>query len=88
MRATTTTYEVRGMTCGHCVNAVTEELTGVPGVREVEIDLEAGGTSRVRVVSEQPLDVETVRAAVDEAGYELARARTPTRESSTWPSAG
>jgi copper chaperone CopZ len=71
MRATTT-YEVRGMTCGHCVNAVTEELTGVPGVHDVEIDLEAGGTSRVRVVSEQPLDVETVRAAVDEAGYELA----------------
>jgi copper chaperone CopZ len=69
--STTTTYEVRGMTCGHCVNAVTEELTALTGVREVDVDLEAGGTSRVRVVSQQPLDADAVRAAVDEAGYEL-----------------
>jgi copper chaperone CopZ len=68
----TATYHVTGMTCGHCVTAVTDELTALPGVRDVEVDLVAGGTSTVRVVSEQPLPEETVREAVDEAGYELA----------------
>lgn len=69
--STTTTYAVAGMTCSHCVTAVTEELQAVPGVRDVDVDLDAGGTSSVRVVSDEPLDVESVRAAVDEAGYVL-----------------
>ena len=69
----TTTLQVAGMTCGHCVSAVTEELTQLPGVTDVSIDLVAGGTSPVTVTSEQPLDDAAVAAAVDEAGYELVR---------------
>ena len=68
---TTTSYAVAGMTCGHCVSAVTEELTRLPGVRDVSVDLVTDGTSSVRVVSESALDHREVRAAVDEAGYEL-----------------
>jgi copper chaperone CopZ len=56
------------MTCGHCVQAVTGELTALPGVDAVQIDL---GSGAVTVTSEQPLTAEAVRAAVDEAGYEL-----------------
>jgi copper chaperone CopZ len=67
----TTTYTVRGMTCGHCVNAVTEELLTVMGVTDVAIDLVEGGDSTVNVTSTEPLDVDQVKAAVDEAGYEL-----------------
>lgn len=69
---TTTTYSVAGMTCGHCTSAVTEELTKLPGVTEVTIDLNAGGTSAVHVTSAAALDEASVREAVDEAGYELA----------------
>jgi copper chaperone CopZ len=69
---TTTTYSVTGMTCGHCTAAVTEELTKLPGVREVSIDLNSGGTSAVHVTSESVLEETAVREAVDEAGYELA----------------
>jgi copper chaperone CopZ len=68
---TTTTYSVAGMTCGHCTSAVTEELTKLPGVQQVSIDLVAGGTSAVHVTSEAALDDSQVREAVDEAGYEL-----------------
>lgn len=64
----TKTYTVTGMTCGHCVNAVSTEVGQLPGVTGVQVDL-AGGT--VTVTSEQPLDDAAVRAAVDEAGYEL-----------------
>ena len=67
----TTTYTVRGMTCGHCVNAVTEELLTVMGVTGVAIDLVEGGDSSVSVTSTEPLDMDQVKAAVDEAGYEL-----------------
>lgn len=70
--STSTTYAVTGMTCGHCVSAVTEELMEIPGVRDVTIDLVAGGTSAVHVVSDAALDEKAVRDAVDEAGYELA----------------
>ena len=66
-----TTYTVRGMTCGHCVNAVTEEIGEIGGVTSVEIDLVEGGDSLVTVLSATNLDLEAVRAAVDEAGYEL-----------------
>jgi len=68
---TTTTYMVRGMTCAHCVNAVTEEVTAIPGVTDVSINLVEGGDSTVSVASDQDLDINAVRAAVDEAGYEL-----------------
>lgn len=68
----TQTYGVQGMTCGHCVASVTEELRELPGVREVGVDLVAGGTSRVTLTSAVPLDDAAVRAAVEEAGYELA----------------
>jgi copper chaperone len=66
---TTATYEVRGMTCDHCVRAVSGELEGIDGVRDVEVDLSTG---EVTVTSERPLDHDEVRAAIDEAGYELA----------------
>jgi copper chaperone CopZ len=66
---TTETYTVTGMTCGHCASAVTEELTRLDGVRDVRVDLASG---RVDVDSEQPLADDAVRAAVDEAGYQLA----------------
>jgi copper chaperone CopZ len=69
--AVTSTYTVKGMTCSHCVNAVTEELTGLPGVEGVQVDLASGG---VTVTSTAPLTDDAVRAAVDEAGYELENA--------------
>ena len=67
----THTYTVSGMTCAHCVQAVTGELGALPGVDDVQVDL---GTGAVTVTSEQPLADADVRAAVDEAGYELADA--------------
>jgi copper chaperone len=70
---TTTTYQVTGMTCEHCVHAVTEELQEVDGVRDVRVDLAPGGTSAVTVTSEAPLAAAAVAAALDEAGdYRLA----------------
>ncbi|SCG58370.1 heavy-metal-associated domain-containing protein [Micromonospora humi] len=66
-----TTYQVNGMTCGHCVNAVSTELTALPGVTDVQVDL---ATGRVTVTSQGPLNADAVRAAVDEAGYDLAEA--------------
>ena len=65
----TSTYTVAGMTCGHCVNAVTDEVSQVPGVTAVDIDLDSGGLT---VRSEAPVDEHAVRAAVEEAGYEVA----------------
>ena len=70
----TNTYNVAGMTCGHCVQAVTGELTGLPGVRDVQVDLETGAVS---VTSDGPLPIDEVRAAVDEAGYELVGGGAP-----------
>ena len=64
-------YFVKGMTCGHCVTAVTSELTGLTGVHEVRVELETG---QVTVISDNPLPVGEVRDAVDEAGYELVSA--------------
>jgi len=66
---TTATYAIKGMTCDHCVTAVSSELGQLPGVRDVRVDLAAGTAT---VTSAEPLDVDTVRDAVDEAGYELA----------------
>ena len=69
--STTTTYSVSGMSCGHCVAAVTEEVGGIDGVSDVEVDLVAGGVSRVTVTSAAPLTVDGLRCAIDEAGYSL-----------------
>ena len=69
---TTADYAVDGMTCGHGVKSVTEELSAVTGVSDVAVTLVAGGTSTVTVTSAAPLDVADVRAALDEAGYQLA----------------
>jgi copper chaperone CopZ len=65
---TTAVYGVNGMTCDHCVRAVTSELGAVPGVRDVRVDLAAG---LVTVTSDTVLDAAAVRAAVEEAGYDL-----------------
>lgn len=66
---TSTTYRVTGMTCEHCVRAVSGEVAEIEGVTDVQVDLPTG---EVTVTSDAPLDTEDVRAAVDEAGYELA----------------
>jgi copper chaperone len=63
-----TTYLVSGMTCGHCVSSVQGEIGKIGGVSAVEVDLASG---EVRVTSDQPLDLNKVRSAVDEAGYAL-----------------
>ena len=68
----TTTYDVIGMTCAHCVQAVTDEVSAFSGVRDVDIDLVVGGTSTVRVVSEEPL-----------VGGRAAR-RPSTRRATNW----
>jgi copper chaperone CopZ len=65
----TATYTVVGMTCSHCVAAVTEEVSAVPGVAAVGVDLASGGLT---VTSTEPVDEGAVRAAVEEAGYEVA----------------
>ena len=59
---------VKGMTCGHCVAAVREEISAVPGVTEVDVDLDSG---RVAVRSAEPVEPNAVAAAVTEAGYEV-----------------
>ncbi|GAB6899961.1 heavy-metal-associated domain-containing protein [Kineosporia succinea] len=72
--STTTNIDVTGMTCGHCVSAVTSELSAIPGVTAVEVDLKPEGVTPVVITSESPLDPTAVAAAVDEAGYELEQA--------------
>ncbi|WP_416964506.1 heavy-metal-associated domain-containing protein [Streptomyces sp. Agncl-13] len=64
----TTVYKVSGMSCGHCEGSVSGELSGLPGVTSVKA---VASTGEVTVVSAAPLDDEAVRAAVDEAGFEL-----------------
>ena len=65
----TSIFTVEGMTCGHCVASVTEEITEIDGVTDVVVDLPTGA---VTVTSAEPLDEADVRAAVEEAGYQLA----------------
>ena len=65
----TTTWHVTGMTCGHCVASVQEEIGELPGVERVDVVLDSG---EVTVVSADPLDRAAVSAAVEEAGYALA----------------
>jgi len=70
---TTTTLQVTGMTCEHCVAAVSRELGALDGVTGVQVELHAGGVTPVTVTSDTPLAPAAVAAAVDEAGYELLR---------------
>ncbi|GGX54070.1 heavy-metal-associated domain-containing protein [Streptomyces fructofermentans] len=65
----TTVYQVSGMSCGHCEGAVSGEISGIAGVTSVKA---VASTGEVTVVSTAALDAEAVRAAVDEAGFELA----------------
>ena len=67
--STSSTYTVVGMTCGHCVDAVTEEVAQLPGVTAVDVDLASGGLT---VTSDAPVEETAVRAAVEEAGYQVA----------------
>ncbi len=67
-------YLVEGLTCGHCVSSVTEEVSAVDGVTNVSVDLNVGGASRVMVVSSKPIQVDEIRSAVTEAGYSLVSA--------------
>lgn len=69
MPTVTRTYTVTGMTCAHCVASVREEVGAIPGVEAVEVDLASG---RLAVSSGAPLEDAAVRAAVAEAGYEVA----------------
>ena len=66
---TTATYTVTGMTCGHCAASVTEEISELAGVENVDVVIDTGA---VTVTSSSPLDPAAVRAAVEEAGYALA----------------
>lgn len=68
MSAQTRTYTVTGMTCAHCVASVEEEVGGLPGVTDVEVELASG---RLAVTAAE-VDDAAVRAAVAEAGYEVA----------------
>lgn len=74
--STITTVDVTGMTCGHCVSAVTQELEALDGVGTVTVNLDAGGTSHVTVFSDGPLAEDAVRSAIDEAGYDVAALST------------
>ncbi|MFD9701507.1 heavy-metal-associated domain-containing protein [Lentzea sp. NPDC059081] len=65
---TETTFTVQGMTCGHCVTAVTEEVSALEGVQTVNVDLDSG---KVAMTSTHPVDEEILRAAIVEAGYVL-----------------
>jgi copper chaperone CopZ len=72
----TTTFGVDGMTCGHCVSAVTSELSALPGVQDVVIQLAVGGSSTVSVTSDAPLSEDAVNEAVIEAGYAVTPRRS------------
>ena len=67
--STTTEYVVSGMTCAHCVHAVTEEVAGLPGVTAFDVDLSSGALT---VVSDAAIPFGDIERAVDEAGYTVA----------------
>ena len=66
-----TEITVAGMTCGHCSASVSEELTALPGVSVVAVDLHPGEDSPVTITSKAPLDRAAIASAVAEAGYTL-----------------
>ncbi|MFI2411948.1 heavy-metal-associated domain-containing protein [Streptomyces sp. NPDC018947] len=70
---TESTYTVEGMACGHCAESVTEELEGIAGVIAVTVDVDSG---TVVVTSDRVVETADVRAAVEEAGYELTSTDT------------
>jgi len=71
----TQTFPVTGLTCAHCVGAITSEVGAVPGVTNVQIDLVTGGTSTLRVTADKTLTEADLAAALDEAGeYQFATA--------------
>ena len=66
-------FPVTGLTCEHCVRAITSEVSAVPGVNDVQVDLVVGGTSILSVTADKSLTDAEVVAALDEAGeYQLA----------------
>ena len=65
----TSSYRVEGMTCGHCASSVDQEISALPGVCQVTVEL---ATGQVTVTSDRELSSEEIAAAVDEAGYRLA----------------
>jgi copper chaperone len=67
-----TTVGITGMTCGHCVASVTEELVALDGVQSVAIDLNKGGTSMATITSAAGIDQDLIQEAIAEAGYSLA----------------
>ena len=71
---------VNGLTCGHCVQSVTEELSEVAGMKNVDVILNSGATSKVTLVSDVALDDDALREAVSEAGFELV-----SKLAGTWP---
>ena len=69
MATVSTTVNVSGMTCGHCVSSVSEELETLAGVEKVDVDLNSGGISTVTITSTDPLSTSEIGEAVAEAGY-------------------
>jgi copper chaperone len=69
MEFVSTTVNVSGMTCGHCVSSVSEELEALSGVEKVDVDLNAGGISTVTITSTETLSAAEIGEAVAEAGY-------------------
>jgi copper chaperone CopZ len=68
---TSSTYTVRGMTCDHCAGSVTSEVTKIPGVTDISVDVKAG---RLTIVSDEPVPASAVEEAVEEAGYTIVPA--------------
>lgn len=64
-------FLVSGMTCGHCVASVTEEVSALDGVTSVAVDLNAQGASRVTVQATHPIEADALRTAIADAGYEI-----------------
>ena len=71
MSTQTVNINVTGMTCGHCVRSVQEELHALPGVTDVDVELVSGGESQVRISSTEPLADDDIRDAIVEAGYQV-----------------
>ena len=67
--AGTATYQVEGMTCGHCVGSVAEAVSALDGVDDVRVELVAGGASPVTVTG--PASADSVRTAIEAAGYRV-----------------
>lgn len=67
----TTTVNISGMTCGHCIASVTEELSSLEGVQNIDVALNKGGISTATITASQELDPEQVNEGVAEAGYQV-----------------